>query len=129
MSIVATDNGPLTTDKCRREVIMRKLFVLVLVAAVGGGSWFFFQRYQIDGLMPRFVEQINSGGRHYDYVVGPRLGGEPGEQYAFVFDSASVAVDRTTVYTVEDPSRLLRRDPLVATFGVRGPPANEAFTF
>jgi len=46
-----------------------------------------------------------------------------------VFDAASVEVDRSTMYTVEDPGRLMRRDPLVATFRVRGPDPKEAFTF
>jgi deoxyribonuclease-1-like protein len=83
-----------------------------------------------DDLMPRFIEQVNATGRHYDYVVGPRQGrGSDMEQYAFVFDAASVEVDRSAVYTVNDPSKLFRHDPLAASFRVRGPPAGEAFTF
>src|SRR5262249_21721254 len=27
-----------------------------------------------DDIIPRFVQQINSTGRHYSYVIGPRLG-------------------------------------------------------
>jgi hypothetical protein len=83
-----------------------------------------------DDLMSQVVEQLNSGGRHFDYVIGPRLGREAiQEQLAYVFDSASVEVDRSTMYTVEDPGRLLKRDPLVVTFRVRGPDPREAFTF
>jgi deoxyribonuclease-1-like protein len=83
-----------------------------------------------DDLMPQLVEQLNIGGRHFDYVIGPRsIRDTSPEQFAFVFDAASVEVDRSTMYTVEDPGRLMRRDPLVATFRVRGPDAKDAFTF
>jgi hypothetical protein len=83
-----------------------------------------------DDLMPQLIEQLNATGRRFDYVIGPRFGrdGTP-EQLAFVFDTASVEIDRSTMYTVEDPGRLLRRDPLVATFRVRGPEPKDAFTF
>jgi deoxyribonuclease-1-like protein len=83
-----------------------------------------------DDLMAQVIEQLNSTGRHYDYVIGPRLGRDATpEQLAYVFDAASVEVDRSTMYTVEDPGRLMRRDPLVATFRVRGPDPRDAFTF
>ena len=85
---------------------------------------------QTSDVVPRFVELINSTGRHYDYVVGPRLGrGEEAEQYAIVFDGASIEVDRPVLYTVHDPDDLLRREPLVAWFRVRGPLPSQAFTF
>src|SRR5262245_28841300 len=39
-------------------------------------------RSQTD-IMPRFVDELNATGRHYDYVVGPRLGrSNSKEQYA-----------------------------------------------
>jgi endonuclease/exonuclease/phosphatase family metal-dependent hydrolase len=81
-------------------------------------------------LMPNFVELINSAGRHYDYVIGPRLGRTSSkEQYAFVFDAARIEVDRSQLYTVADPDDLLHREPLVGWFRVRGPPPGETFTF
>jgi hypothetical protein len=83
-----------------------------------------------DDLMPQLVEQLNVGGRHFDFAISPRSVRDAApEQFAFVFDAASVEVDRSTIYAVEDPGRLMRRDPLVATFRVRGPDAREAFTF
>ena len=83
-----------------------------------------------DDVMSQVIEQLNSTGRHFDYVIGPRLGRDATpEQLAYVFDAASVEVDRSTMYTVEDPGRLMRRDPLVATFRVRGPDQRDAFTF
>ncbi len=81
-------------------------------------------------ILPRFVDKINETGRSYDYVIGPRLGRtDSKEQYAFVFDTASVEVDRTQLYTVDDPDDLLHREPLVGWFRVRGPPPESAFTF
>jgi endonuclease/exonuclease/phosphatase family metal-dependent hydrolase len=85
---------------------------------------------QSNDVVPRFVELINSTGRHYDYVIGPRLGrGGDAEQYAIIFDGASIEVDRAALYTVHDPDDVLHREPLVAWFRVRGPLANQAFTF
>ncbi len=81
-------------------------------------------------ILPLFVEAINAGGRQYDYVIGPRLGRSSSkEQYAFVFDRASIEVDRPQLYTVDDPDDLLHREPLVGWFRVRGPPADKGFTF
>jgi endonuclease/exonuclease/phosphatase family metal-dependent hydrolase len=81
-------------------------------------------------LLPNFVDLINKTDRYYDYVVGPRVGRTSNmEQYAFLFDSAAVEVDRSQLYTVADPDDLLHREPLVAWFRVRGPPPDQAFTF
>ncbi len=87
-------------------------------------------RARSQDILPQFVEVINSTGRQYDYVVGPRLGRTTSkEQYAFIFDRASIEVDRNQLYTVEDPNDLLHREPLVGWFRVRGPPSDQAFTF
>lgn len=81
-------------------------------------------------VLVRIIEQINVMGRHYDFVLPPSVGRDPVEEYsAFIFDRATVEVDRRTVYTVEDPTRQLRHKPLVASFRARGAAANEAFTF
>jgi len=81
-------------------------------------------------VLPQFVDLINSGGRTYDYVIGPRLGRTISkEQYAFIFDRASIEVDRSQTYTIHDPSDVMHREPFVALFRVRGPAPEEAFTF
>jgi len=81
-------------------------------------------------ILPQFVDMLNATGRHYDYVIGPRLGRTSSkEQYAFIFDTASIEIDRTALYTVNDPDDLLHREPLVGWFRVRGPAPEEAFTF
>ncbi|MDP6447626.1 MAG: endonuclease/exonuclease/phosphatase family protein [Pirellulaceae bacterium] len=81
-------------------------------------------------ILPRFIAKINEEGLSYDYVIGERLGRTHSkEQYAFVFNRASVEVDRNQMYTVSDPDDLLHREPLVAWFRVRGPDPEAAFTF
>lgn len=87
-------------------------------------------RANTNDILPRFVDLINSTGRHYDFIIGPRLGRTTSkEQYAFIFDTASIETDREAAYTVEDPDDRLHREPLVGWFRVRGPKAAEAFTF
>jgi endonuclease/exonuclease/phosphatase family metal-dependent hydrolase len=87
-------------------------------------------RTQNDQFLRQFCELLNANGRHYDFVVGPRQGRTSSkEQYAFVFDTASIEVDRSKVYTVPIDPPLLHRPPLVAQFRVRGPPPEQAFTF
>ena len=87
-------------------------------------------RSKDNGIIPQFVDLINATGRHYDFVIGPRIGRTVSkEQYVFIFDTQSVEVDRAQLYTVEDPDDLLHREPLVGWFRVRGPDPSRAFTF
>ncbi len=73
---------------------------------------------------------VNTNGRMYDKVVGPRLGRTNSkEQYAFIYDTSAIEVNPNSIYTVNDPDDLLQREPLVAQFRVRGPPPEQAFTF
>lgn len=81
-------------------------------------------------ILPQFVQRLNAAGRHYDFVISERLGRTTSkEQYAFVYDRASVEIDPASVYVIDDPDDLLHRAPFVAGFRVRGPPPGEAFTF
>ncbi len=89
-------------------------------------------RIKDDFLLQRFLSTYLNplSGRSYDYVLGPRLGRSSSkEQYAFIYDTNRVEVDRNHTYTVRDPDDLLHREPFVAMFRVRGPPPGEAFTF
>ena len=88
-------------------------------------------RTQDDYFLDNFLRTyVNVNGRAYDKVIGPRLGrSNSKEQYAFLYDTAAVEVNRRSVFTVNDPDDLLHREPLVAQFRVRGPPAQQAFTF
>ena len=81
-------------------------------------------------VMPRFLSIVNGDGSRYDSVVGPRLGRTSSkEQYAYVYDATRIEVEPRSVYTIEDRSDVLHREPLVASFRVRGPPREGAFTF
>jgi endonuclease/exonuclease/phosphatase family metal-dependent hydrolase len=89
--------------------------------------------YFLDSFLRDYVNAtgVNADGKHYyDYVIGPRLGrSNSKEQYAFIYDTTAVEVNRQSIYTVNDPQDLMHREPLVALFRVRGPAPNEAFTF
>ncbi|QDT01286.1 endonuclease/exonuclease/phosphatase family protein [Adhaeretor mobilis] len=79
--------------------------------------------------IPNFVRLINSGGAQYDHVTGPRIGNTRStEQYAFIFDTRKIMVDRSSVYTLSDPDNVLHREPLVAHFQTRLNP-DSAFSF
>jgi deoxyribonuclease-1-like protein len=82
-------------------------------------------------IMPQLIALLNADGKyHYDYAIGPRLGRTSSkEQYAFVFDTATIELDRYQLYTVDDPDDLLHREPLVGWFRARGPAPEQAFTF
>jgi endonuclease/exonuclease/phosphatase family metal-dependent hydrolase len=87
-------------------------------------------RSRDDDILPRFVDMLNGGERHFDFVIGPRLGRtDSTEQYAFVFDTQTLEVDRNQLYTLNDPDDVLHREPFVAWFRARGAPAEQAFTF
>ena len=88
-------------------------------------------RTQDDYFLDNFLRTyVNVNGRAYDKVIGPRLGrSNSKEQYAFLYDTAAIEVNRSSIYTVNDPEDLLHREPLVAMFRVRGPPPEQAFTF
>ncbi len=81
-------------------------------------------------VMPRLVSLLNADGSRYDYALGPRLGRSSSkEQYAFVFDTQTIEMDRNQLYTVDDPDDLLHREPLVGWFRARGPSPEQSFTF
>jgi endonuclease/exonuclease/phosphatase family metal-dependent hydrolase len=78
----------------------------------------------------QLVDLANRDGSNFDYLLGPRVGrGNQKEQYAFIFDRASIEVDANQTFTVDDPYDNVAREPLVGWFRVRGPQPNEAFTF
>jgi hypothetical protein len=87
-------------------------------------------RSRNQNVLPQLVDAVNVSGGQYDYVIGPRLGRtESTEQYAVVFNAATVDVDIDSVYTVKDPDDLMHREPLVVAFRARGTEADKAFTF
>jgi endonuclease/exonuclease/phosphatase family metal-dependent hydrolase len=88
-------------------------------------------RAKDQSVIPAFVDQINQTGRQYDWAISERIGRTVSkEQYVFIFDTASVEIDRNQLYVIDDRLEdLLHREPYVAHFRVRGPPSEQAFTF
>ncbi|HEY4310074.1 MAG TPA: endonuclease/exonuclease/phosphatase family protein [Pirellulales bacterium] len=81
-------------------------------------------------VMPRFLQLINAEGASYDFVIGPRLGRTSSkEQYAIIYNRASIEPVPGSMYTVDDPDDRLHREPMVCGFTVRGPAPGQAFTF
>ena len=87
-------------------------------------------RDERQSLLVNFVQTINAQGLRFDYVIGPRLGRTTSkEQYAYIFNTDTIEVDRRTLYTVSDPDDLLHREPFVASFRCRRADPSLAFTF
>jgi endonuclease/exonuclease/phosphatase family metal-dependent hydrolase len=88
-------------------------------------------RSKAQDVLPTFVDKINETGAHYDFVISEPIGRTVSkEQYAFVYDTASVEVDLSWLYVVDDArDDLLHREPYVGWFRVRGPTPESAFTF
>jgi deoxyribonuclease-1-like protein len=81
-------------------------------------------------VMDRFLQVVNSDGSQYGYIIGPRLGRTTSkEQYAYVYNTRKIVCRKETAYTVDDPSGLLHRPPLVAHFQVLAPNNLPPFTF
>ncbi len=81
-------------------------------------------------LLYQLLDQVNADGQKYDIVAGPRLGRtDSKEQFAYIFDTRRIELDRYQLYTVQDPEDLIHREPLVGWFRVRGPDPKRAFTF
>ena len=81
-------------------------------------------------LLVGLLEQVNAEGRHYSFATGPREENNPARPLSvLLFDQASVEIDPSTVYLIEDPANRLRHRPLVAAFRARGPEPTQAFTF
>ena len=87
-------------------------------------------RAKDDNILPELVAAVNADGSRYSFIIGPRLGRTVStEQYAFVFNTNTVEHDPASVGTINDPSDMLHREPLVARFRARTHSPAQAFTF
>jgi hypothetical protein len=80
-------------------------------------------------LLPLLTERVNQSDRRYDFMIGPPVGREQKQQFAFLFDTERIETDRGQLYTVDDPQDLLTYEPLVAWFRTTLPQRNQSFTF
>jgi len=125
--IASFNLGMFDRDKLKRPHVAR-----FLAEAIRGFDILAVQdiRARNKGVLLDLVELVNSKSRHYDFATAPGVGRDDTEQYvAFLFDRASVEIDRRTVGAVTDPAGRFRQTPLLASFRVRGPDAKQAFTF
>jgi hypothetical protein len=125
--IAGANLGPLDRQKLNNREVSPRLAEIIRkfdVIAVQG-IWGHNQEIVLD-----LLEQVNQGGKNFDFAVSARVGREPVEKYsAFFFDRSILDIDRSTVFEIADPGQVFLNKPLVAAFRVRGPKPEEAFTF
>lgn len=80
-------------------------------------------------LMPLLTDRVNQSDRRYEFLIGPPVGREQKQQFAFLFDTERIETDRGQLYTVDDPQDLLTYEPLVAWFRTTLPQREQSFTF
>ena len=82
------------------------------------------------GSLRELVDAINADGRHFDFAVSSEVGRGSIDRFnAFLFNKATVELDRFKVFAVADTGGTMRCRPLVALFRARTPRASDAFTF
>ena len=82
------------------------------------------------GTVARLLDWINMESDQYACVASHRIGRtSQREQYAFVYRRASIELDTSQSYVVNDPDDLLHREPYVVWCRVRGPEPDRSFTF
>lgn len=82
------------------------------------------------GSLHELLEVVNARGRHFDFAVAPEVGRGSVTRYnAFIFNRATVEIDRFKICEVTDTAGLMRCRPLVGVFRARGPQTCDAFTF
>lgn len=92
-------------------------------------------RTQDDYFIPKFLrDYVNAGAPAgapvYDGRVSERLGRTNStEQYAFLFNTATVDIHPSFTFVVPDPQDLLHREPYVALFRTRVVEPYKPFTF
>jgi len=125
---IATFNpGPLDQNKLSRRHVLGYLVEVIRQFDVVALQDI---RARNQGAIVQLVEEVNAKGQDYDFAVSPSVGRDPTERYdAFLFDRASIEIDRCTVYLAGVTIGRLRHESLVASFRARGPDAAEAFTF
>nr|WP_236649473.1 deoxyribonuclease I [Rhodopirellula sp. SM50] len=116
--------GPskLASEHCRLNLIrmIRKFDVIALQQITAAER----------DLIPRLVDEINEGGRSFDFALGAPSGPtDRSEQLAILFNVNRVQIDRSQTYTVADPENQMTYDPLVVWFRAAQPTVDSAWTF
>ena len=77
------------------------------------------------GVVQQVVAELNRRGGHFRFVERR----DSDRSLAIVFDEATIHLDQSHWYSVNDPDRVLSCEPLVAWFRARHAPPHQAFTF
>jgi len=83
-----------------------------------------------EGLLLKLIDQLNAAGARYDIAADRSR--QPDASLlcgALLFDRDAIEIDLALAEAVADPTGSFLHRPLVATFRVRGPKPDEAFTF
>lgn len=88
-------------------------------------------RTQDDRFIPNFLrDYVNTGGAVYDAKVSERLGRTSStEQYAFIYNTATIVAHPTFCAVVPDPQDRLHREPFAALFRTTIVEPYKPFTF
>lgn len=116
-------------SKARKEPVMKLLgeiirqFDVIAIQEI---------RTQNDYFMQEFLRNyVNQPGKPlYDTRVSRRMGRSSStEQYAFIFNTATINIHPEVVFEMQDASDALHREPYVAMFQTKLVPPDQAFTF
>ncbi len=116
-------------SKSRKEPVMKLLgeiirqFDVVAIQEIRTQDDYFIQKF-----LRNYVNQ--PGKTLYDARVSRRLGRTSStEQYAFVFNTATINIHPQVVFEMQDTSDALHREPYVAMFQTKLARPDQAFTF
>ena len=114
-------DGKLETTKTGETLV--QIFSQFEIIAIQG-----IQSSDHDAL-PRLMDMLRQVDEGFDYVIGPRSSHTAvNHQFAFLYNKRFIDLERSQVYTVQDPDDVLSHDPLVGWFRVKTG-TEDAFTF
>jgi len=87
-------------------------------------------RTKDERVIPAFLAWVNSTGRKYNYIIGPRVGRTISqEQYLYVYDTETISLTPDSSYSMSDPADRLHRAPLVTHFRAISQTNQPGFSF
>jgi len=87
-------------------------------------------RTKDERVIPAFLAWVNSTGRKYNYIIGPRVGRTVSqEQYLYVYDTETISLTPDSSYSMSDPGDRLHRAPLVTHFRAVNHEGQPGFSF
>jgi endonuclease/exonuclease/phosphatase family metal-dependent hydrolase len=70
-----------------------------------------------DDILKKLLGYVNMEGQRYDYIISSRLGRTTSkEQYAFIYNTATIKPIANSNYVVKDTDDVFEREPFVSSF-------------